>query len=68
MNDTEKPREVITAPRPSISNKFSTQEPTKLPTAKFVSFFIIATIEVISSGDAVPMAIIVEPIMACESP
>ena len=50
------------APTPRIKNKFKTQEPTKFPTAKSVSFFITATIEVTNSGIAVPIAIIVSPI------
>ena len=44
---------VITAPTPNIKNIFKTHEPTKLPTAKSVSFFITAIIEVIISGIAV---------------
>ena len=56
------------APNPKIRRRFNTQEPTKLPIAKSVSFLIMATIEVTSSGEAVPMAIMVEPITASERP
>ena len=50
----ENVRGVIIAPIPKINNKFNTQEPTRFPTAKSVSFFITAKTEVTSSGSAVP--------------
>ena len=59
---------VITAPTPNIRSKFNTHEPTKFPMAKSVSLLIVATIEVTSSGEAVPIATIVEPIIASERP
>ena len=59
---------VITAPTPNIKNIFKTHEPTKLPTAKSVSFFKTAIIEVIISGIAVPIATIVSPITLSDIP
>lgn len=53
---------VIIAPMPIIKKEFKRQEPTKFPTAKFSSFLITATTDVISSGKAVPIATIVKPI------
>ena len=50
------------APIPKIKNRLRTQEPTKFPTAKSVSFRITAIMEVTSSGIAVPRATIVRPI------
>ena len=58
----EKLRGLIIAAIPNVKKRFNTHEPTKFPIAKSVSFLIIAIIEVTSSGDAVPMATIVEPI------
>ena len=42
------------------------QEPIIFPIAKSVSFFIIDTIDVTSSGRAVPIATIVSPITLSE--
>ena len=49
----------IIAPNPKIKQKFIMQEPIILPSAKSSSCFIIATIEVTSSGREVPSATIV---------
>lgn len=53
----------IIAPTPNISNKLNIHEPTRLPTAKSSSPFILATIDVTSSGNDVPKASIVNPII-----
>ena len=62
LNSLENSKGVIIAPTPKIKNKLRTQEPTKFPTAKSVSFLITAIIDVTSSGIAVPIATIVKPI------
>ena len=53
---------MILAPTPKIKNILNIHEPTRFPTAKSVSFFNTAIIDVTSSGIAVPIAIIVNPI------
>ena len=55
------------APIPSMRNMFKTHDPTKFPIARFVSFLIIAIIDVTSSGIAVPIATIVDPIIISET-
>ena len=62
IKDVEKVNGVIIAPVPNIKKEFKIHEPIKFPVAKSSSFFIIAIIDVINSGKAVPIAIIVEPI------
>ena len=66
LNLEENCKGVIIAPTPSIRKILRTQEPTRFPTAKFVSFLIIAIIDVTNSGIAVPIATIVEPITISE--
>lgn len=63
---TENFKGVNMAPTPSISNKFSTHEPTRFPTAKSVSFLNVAIMDVTNSGIAVPKATIVKPITLSE--
>lgn len=62
INSIEMLNDIIIAPVPNIRKKFNIHEPIKFPTAKSSSFLITATIDVISSGKAVPIATIVNPI------
>ena len=66
INSVVNSRGVSIAPIPKIKSKLSVQEPIIFPTAKSVSFFIIDTIDVTSSGRAVPIATIVRPITLSE--
>ena len=53
---------VIKPPTPNIKKRFNIQDPTMFPTAKSVSFFATATIDVTNSGKLVPIDSIVRPI------
>ena len=53
---------------PSMTRIFEILLPMRFPTATSRSFFIVATIVVASSGAEVPMAIMVSPMIASETP